>query len=87
MSDQPVDEKKDSKISIEVNGQTFLVNPGQTVLAALLSNKLRPQAKKSKTQVGLCGAGYCYACAVTLNGVPNIRSCMTPVRAGMEIEI
>ena len=33
-----------------------------------------------------CGIGNCYECLVTVDGVPNVRACVTPVAAGMVIE-
>ena len=33
-----------------------------------------------------CGMGLCHECLVTVDGVPNVRACMTPVRPGMRID-
>ena len=32
-----------------------------------------------------CGMGVCYECLVTIDGVPNVRACQTPVLNGMAI--
>jgi sarcosine oxidase subunit alpha len=30
-----------------------------------------------------CGIGHCYECRVTVDGIEDVRSCLTPVREGM----
>ena len=32
-----------------------------------------------------CGTGTCFECLVMVDGVPNVRACITPVSAGMQI--
>jgi hypothetical protein len=33
-----------------------------------------------------CAQGRCSDCAMTVDGIPNVRSCVTPVRAGMRVK-
>jgi aerobic-type carbon monoxide dehydrogenase small subunit (CoxS/CutS family) len=33
-----------------------------------------------------CGMGACFACTVTIDARPDVRACVEPVRAGMEID-
>nr|WP_239157355.1 (2Fe-2S)-binding protein [Actinocatenispora thailandica] len=33
-----------------------------------------------------CNMGVCFECLVTVDGVPAIRSCTLPVRAGIRVE-
>jgi aerobic-type carbon monoxide dehydrogenase small subunit (CoxS/CutS family) len=33
-----------------------------------------------------CGIGRCTDCIMTVDGVPNVRTCVTPVREGMSVE-
>jgi len=33
-----------------------------------------------------CGMGVCQDCLVTVDGLPNVRACMTPVRDGLRVE-
>lgn len=33
-----------------------------------------------------CGIGRCTNCVMTVNGDPNVRTCVTPVEAGMVVE-
>ncbi|WP_418606078.1 (2Fe-2S)-binding protein [Georgenia sp. SUBG003] len=33
-----------------------------------------------------CGIGICHDCLVTVDGVPNQRACLVPLRSGMVLE-
>ena len=33
-----------------------------------------------------CGIGRCTDCVMIVNGIPNVRTCVTPVEEGMVIE-
>ena len=33
-----------------------------------------------------CGIGQCNDCVVVVNGQPGVRSCVTPLQAGMKVE-
>ena len=33
-----------------------------------------------------CAIGRCTDCVMVVDGVPNIRTCITPLRAGMKIQ-
>ena len=75
--------------TIIVDGDAVEAIEGQSVAALLLANGWRAFRHTDKTHSprGLfCGMGICFDCLVTVNGVPNVRACMTPVRAGMVIE-
>ncbi len=32
-----------------------------------------------------CAIGVCFDCTLTIDGVANVRACMTPVRNGMRV--
>jgi aerobic-type carbon monoxide dehydrogenase small subunit (CoxS/CutS family) len=32
-----------------------------------------------------CGIGRCSSCDMTINGVPNVRACVTEVAEGMDV--
>ncbi len=69
----------DDKFEIEVDGQTILARRGQTVAEALLANGLRVfrTTRKHAPRGVYCGMGICYECRMIVNGVPNVRTCMT----------
>lgn len=76
-------------LTIKVDGQPVEAFLGESVAAALLASGRRTwrHTDKSHAPRGLfCGMGICFECLVTIDGVPNLRACTTPVRAGMVIE-
>ena len=43
-------------------------------------------AKNHEPRGIFCGIGQCTDCVMTVNGKPNVRTCITPVEDGMVIE-
>jgi aerobic-type carbon monoxide dehydrogenase small subunit (CoxS/CutS family) len=39
--------------------------------------------KHHETRGLFCGIGQCTDCVMEVDGVPNVRTCVTPVREGM----
>lgn len=78
------------RVGIIVNGRRIEAFAGETVHAALLAAGLRV-LRESRTGCGdrgvFCGMGVCYECLVTIDGKPDRRACMTPVREGMEVTV
>jgi sarcosine oxidase subunit alpha len=75
-------------VVIVVDGVAVQAFRGETIAAALLANGQRVLRRDvhSHAPRGLfCGMGVCFECAVTVNGVANLRSCMTHVEHGMTI--
>lgn len=63
---------------------------GETLLAALMAAGFKSMKRSPLTHEprgGLCGMGVCFECMVTVNGIPNIRSCMVEVEDHMEVII
>lgn len=82
--------KRNQKITFLVNGKEVLAYKGETLLAALIGagykhTKNSPLGRQPRG--GLCGMGVCFECIVTVNGEPNIRSCMTEVQENMKVTI
>jgi sarcosine oxidase subunit alpha len=78
------------KIKLLVNGKEITAYKGETVLAALIAagyKSLKENPVNQDPRGALCGMGVCFECTVTINGIPNIRSCMTEAQDMMEIEI
>lgn len=77
------------KVYIEVDGKKIEAFEGEPILAALLANgiKVCRYAKKRNEPRGLfCAIGRCTDCVMTVDGVPNVRTCVTLVEEGMSIE-
>jgi len=77
-------------VSLLVDGRPVTAYAGETVFAALLAAgiiALRHPLKDQTETVrgGFCGMGVCQECQVTVDGMPDRRACMIPVREGMEV--
>ena len=75
-------------ITITVDGESLNVIEGEILAAALWVNGSISLGHNPNTDCprGIyCGVGHCYECRVTVDGVEDVRSCLTPVREGMRI--
>jgi len=82
-----LDKKK--KIRIYVDGKEMEAYEGDMIASALLSNgkKVFRLTKKEKKPRGVfCAIGRCTDCIMIVDGIPNIRTCITPVKEGMKID-
>jgi predicted molibdopterin-dependent oxidoreductase YjgC len=80
--------ERGSAVTIVVNGEPLEAYAGETVAAALLASGRRAfrHADKSGAPRGVfCGMGVCYDCLVTVDGIPNVRACVTQIRDGMVV--
>ncbi|GAB1476198.1 (2Fe-2S)-binding protein [Bacillota bacterium] len=76
-------------IEITVDGEKLRAKEGEKILAALLANGIminRYTVKRKEPRGLFCGIGQCTDCAMIVNGKPNVRTCITPVKDGMIIE-
>jgi sarcosine oxidase, subunit alpha len=76
------------KSTFEFDGKTVEARPGDTVASALYraGRRIFTRSFKYHRPRGLlCLAGKCPNCLVNVNGAPNVRACITPVRAGMQV--
>lgn len=75
------------KFVIEVDGKSLLASSGQTIAEALLANGLRAfrMTRKQSTRGVYCGMGICYECRMMVNGIPNVRTCVTLATPGCKI--
>ncbi|MBN2858697.1 MAG: (2Fe-2S)-binding protein [Sphaerochaetaceae bacterium] len=83
----PLEERK--QITIIVDGEPLKVFEGEMIAAALIANGkqyLRKTVKSHSPRGIYCGIGRCTDCVMTVDGVPNVRTCITEVQDGMVIE-
>jgi len=76
-------------VRITINGTTISAIEGEPIAAALLANGIRicrQTEKKNEPRGIFCAIGQCTDCMMTVDGVPNIRTCVTPAHEGMRIE-
>jgi len=74
---------------LRFEGREVRVLDGDTVASALFRAGVRTFSRslKGHRRRGLyCGTGECPNCSVTVDGVPGVRSCITPAVAGMRVQ-
>lgn len=74
-------------ITITFEGRPVECFEGETVATALLASGVDEfgTTRDGTPRQPLCNMGTCFDCAVTVDGAPLIRSCLTPVRDGMQV--
>jgi predicted molibdopterin-dependent oxidoreductase YjgC len=74
---------------VTVDGEPVRAYAGEsvaTVLLALGQRSFRHTDKTHEPRGIFCGMGICFDCLVTIDGMENVRACMTLVEEGMAIE-
>lgn len=76
------------QIMITVDGEQLTAIEGEPIAAALLAHGrkvMRHTCNRHEPRGVFCGIGRCTDCIMTVDGIPNVRTCVTPVRPGMVI--
>ena len=76
-------------VEFTFNGQALSGREGEPIAAALHDagvRVLRHSPRYHRPSGLFCAIGNCSSCLMTVNGVPNIRVCVEPLRAGMTVE-
>jgi predicted molibdopterin-dependent oxidoreductase YjgC len=76
-------------VSITFDGDVVSAREDEPLLAALLASGVRvvrSMPHSGELRGGYCLVGRCADCMVVVDGVPNVRACVTPVCAGMVVE-
>lgn len=77
------------KVTIDIDGKKIEAYEGEPIAAALWNAGIRDfrYTRKRKEPRGFfCGIGLCTDCKMIVNGIPNIRTCVTLVEKGMKIQ-
>ena len=70
-------------------GREITARKGETVAAALHNRgvfELSRSGDKGRGRGLFCSIGKCSSCLMKVDGVPNVRTCITMAREGMEVE-
>ncbi len=91
IKDHPVlgPRSKKRKVFFEVDGRKIEAEEGEPIAAALIAAEIfvfHRTKKKSSPRGLFCAIGRCSDCFMIVDGIPNTRTCVTPVREGMKIE-
>ena len=93
---QPVKEEKENakieetkKVRFTYDGKTMEGREGEPVAMALKAAGVqihRYTRKKHEPRGIFCAIGRCTDCVMVVDGVPNVRTCVTPLKEGMRVE-
>ena len=77
------------EVSFSFDGKELKGFEGEPIAVALTANGVRvfrvsPLMKRPRGF--FCAIGKCSSCFMTVDGVPNVRTCVTPLEAGMKVE-
>ncbi|MBO4288713.1 MAG: (2Fe-2S)-binding protein [Lachnospiraceae bacterium] len=75
-------------VTIYYNDRPVEALEGEPVAAALMNagiKAFRTTAKRKEPRGIFCAIGRCTDCKMTVDGVPNVRTCMCPVKEGMRV--
>ena len=74
--------------TVEVDGRPLPAHEGETILTVLLAAGYQAlRRRRDGSPAGAyCAMGGCFDCVVTVDGVPDVRSCMTPATPGCRVE-
>ena len=73
-------------VSFSYDGTTLQGYEGEPIAAALKAAGVmvhRYTAKKHEPRGIFCAIGRCTDCVMVVNGMPNVRTCITPLEEGM----
>jgi predicted molibdopterin-dependent oxidoreductase YjgC len=81
--------KRGERVEFTFDGAAMNGFEGAPIAAALHANGVRvyretPNMKRPRGF--FCAIGKCSSCFMVVDGVPNVRTCVTPLKAGMSVE-
>lgn len=90
--DHPIlghDEREKETVTITFDGKEITAYKGEMIAAALMANgvhKFRHTEKNNKPRGIYCAIGRCTDCVMIVDGIPNVRTCVTEVKEGMSVK-
>jgi D-hydroxyproline dehydrogenase subunit gamma len=77
------------RVQILVDGEAVEAHEGESLAAALLASERRTTRWTTRTgepRGYFCGMGICHDCLVNVEGLGNVRACVTAVSDGIRVE-
>ena len=77
------------KLNFTFDGQKLIGYEGETVAAALHAagvKVLSHSHEKNRPRGFYCAIGNCSSCYMVVNGEPNVRVCIEPLKEGMDVK-
>ncbi len=81
--------EKQNELHFTYNGKALIGYEGDTIAAALHDNGIMHYSnsiKSHRPRGFYCAIGNCGSCNMRVDGVDNIKTCMTPLKEGMVVE-
>ena len=81
--------QKGRLVSFLYDGEKLQGYEGEPIAMALKAAGVavhRYTAKRHEPRGIFCAIGRCTDCVMVVDGVPNVRTCMTPLREGMSVQ-
>ena len=81
---------KGKEIKFYFNGEEMLGYESDTIASALHALDIRVLGEsilKHRPRGFYCAIGNCSSCFMTVNGEPNVRTCIVPLEEGMKVEL
>ncbi len=82
------EQEKGKTVSFTFDGKPVEGYEGEPIAMALKAAGLmvhRYTKKEHKPRGIFCAIGRCTDCVMVVDGVPNVRTCITPLAAGMDV--
>ena len=76
------------KVSFTFDGEQMEGYTNETIAAALIANGVdvfRHSLREGRPRGFFCAIGRCSSCLMTVDGVPNVRVCVTYLKEGMDV--
>ncbi len=80
--------EKREQVAFTFNGQQVTGFEGEPIAVALWAcgiKTIRSCGATAQPRGVYCGIGHCYECRAQVDGVANVRTCMTPLRRGTSV--
>ena len=80
---------KGPEVTFTFDGRPMTGREGEPIAVALRAGGVlvhRYTAKQDKPRGVFCAIGRCTDCIMIVDGKPNVRTCVTPLKAGMKVQ-
>lgn len=85
-----LDFNKEKKLSFTFNGEKLEGYEGETIAAALHAADVKVLGKSlflHRPRGFYCAIGNCSSCMMMVNGIANVKTCVTDLEEGMIVEV
>lgn len=82
-------QKKGRTVAFTYNGRKLTGCEGEPIASALKAAGVmvhRYTKKEHKPRGIFCAIGRCTDCVMVVDGQPNVRTCVTPLKEGMKVQ-